>query len=60
VSDGAWLIRTLGGRKMLANTFEFKNNRLVDPFILPAFTLTGIIGLTYLAVASAQLPAKTV
>jgi hypothetical protein len=51
---------TYGRGKILAATFEFKNNLLVDPFILPAFTLTGIIGLTYLAVASAQLPAKTV
>ncbi|XQF91583.1 hypothetical protein ACOBV8_18395 (plasmid) [Pseudoalteromonas espejiana] len=49
-----------GLEKISAGTFEFKDNLLVDPFILSAFALTGIIGLTYLAVTAAKSPAKTV
>lgn len=49
----------MGWKKISAGTFEFKDNLLIDPFILSAFALTGIIGLTYLALTATKYPVKT-
>ena len=50
----------MGWKKISAGTFEFKDNLLIDPFILSAFALTGIIGLTYLAVTATKTSAKVI
>ncbi|GAC22796.1 hypothetical protein GMES_0490 [Paraglaciecola mesophila KMM 241] len=38
----------MGWKKISAGTFEFKENIVIDPFLLSGFALFGIIGLTYL------------
>ncbi|MUH72245.1 hypothetical protein [Psychrosphaera haliotis] len=45
----------MGWKKISAGTFEFKDNLLIDPFILSGFSLTGIIGLTFLAVTFREM-----
>tara|TARA_R110000764_G_scaffold68525_1_gene142143 strand:+ start:518 stop:928 length:411 start_codon:yes stop_codon:yes gene_type:complete len=42
----------MGWKKISAGTFEFKENLVIDPFLLSAFALFGIIGLTYLLLFS--------
>ena len=42
----------MGWKKISAGTFEFKENILIDPFLLSGFALFGIIGLTYLLLFS--------
>lgn len=39
-------------KKISAGTFEFKENIIIDPFLLSGFALFGIIGLTYLLLFS--------
>ncbi|ABG40960.1 hypothetical protein Patl_2444 [Paraglaciecola sp. T6c] len=38
----------MGWKKISAGTFEFKENIVIDPFLLSGCALFGIIGLTYL------------
>ena len=38
----------MGWKKISAGTFEFKENLVIDPFLLSGLALFGIIGLTYL------------
>ena len=38
----------MGWKKISAGTFEFKENIVIDPFLLSGFALFGIIGLIYL------------
>ncbi|GAC07020.1 hypothetical protein [Paraglaciecola chathamensis] len=42
----------MGWKKISAGTFEFKENLVIDPFLLSGLALFGIIGLTYLLLFS--------
>ncbi|MDO6558701.1 hypothetical protein [Paraglaciecola chathamensis] len=42
----------MGWKKISAGTFEFKENLVIDPFLLSGLALFAIIGLTYLLLFS--------
>ncbi|WP_339724479.1 hypothetical protein [uncultured Paraglaciecola sp.] len=44
----------MGWKKISAGTFEFKENIVIDPFLLSGLALFGILGLTYLLLFSGK------